>query len=56
MLSGLNSINERKPYERWEKAIPDNVSFRGEELEPLNKRTMELIHEKAIKYDRTRLT
>jgi hypothetical protein len=41
----------KQPYLRWHPALADNISMRGEGLESLNARTMEVIQSEAIDED-----
>ncbi len=49
MTADLRAAIERRPYLRWKPAVSETGTFRGDSLEPLNRRTMELLHENAVK-------
>lgn len=49
MTADLRAAVERRPYLRWEPAVSDTGTFRGDSLELLNRRTLELLHENAVK-------
>lgn len=45
-------MDEKPKYLRWHPAEPDSGSLRGECLEALNQRTLDVLHERALDEDR----
>lgn len=42
-------LKEEKPkYLRWHPVVPDTGTFRGDDLQSLNERTMYFLHESAL--------